>query len=126
MGTDKKLLSYEICAKLPFGLIAHVKTPNEEFDGMILSVKNEYLLINKNGAEFTYHINDIKPYFRSLTSMSLNEIIEFKELSDHISEENGIGNMYNFLNSHYIQTRDFIKDDLALEAAFNLYYIENR
>lgn len=125
MGINQRLLLYEICSKLPFGIMGHVKTDSEEFDGIITSVKNEYLLVNKNGVEYTYHINEVKPYFRKLMKISLDELEKFKKLSSHIQDKNGLSDVYNFLNSHYIETRDFINDDLALEAPNNLYYIKN-
>lgn len=134
---DKELLIREICARLPYGVIAKVYSYwNEEyFDDKLLGIdldKNDVLAIALPGGRC--EIDLVKPYLRPLSSMTVEEkeyikcrwcYDDWTEICDFLNNYKiDAGDAYDFtdwLNAHHFDYRGLIDKGLALEAPANMY-----
>lgn len=137
---DKELLLKDLCARLPYGVKVQVEYDAEEF-GKTIEV-DEITMIDKYGEEILlYHaseyfsIEELKPYLRSLSSMTEVEKEEFKKLLEETCQIVFIGNMtymsastsfYDWLNSHHFDYRGLIPKGLAIEAPEGMYNINEK
>ena len=126
---DKELLLKDLCARLPYHLILHFDEKVQEDD--------EYLYgFRENGGKFlindAYYIEEVKPYLRSVDTITKEEettlpkrwrklLYEINEKPDDMLNKFLGINHYNasdlldWMNSHYIDYRNLIDKDLALE-----------
>lgn len=132
---DKQLLLIDLCTRLPYGVICHT----EKGDGHLCSINQTIF-----GTEYGLNINPlkrdyfsdseteeqaIKPYLRSMSSMTEDERKEYKCLNDALDEnyEVHIDNAYpsfDWLNTYHFDFRNLIEKGLALEAPKDMYKTE--
>lgn len=135
---EKELLLKDLCARLPYGVICwyncvvpawkiFIEKANakDELKGIVPTWDGQigYMVgIDKINALS----GDIKPYLRPMSSMTEEEIREYKRLNDALDEnyEVHIDNAYSafdWLNSHHFDYRGLIEKGLALEASEGMY-----
>ena len=114
---DRQLLLKDLCARLPYGLIIQVSdwTPldTELKVGHISQLMNEDL--------------KIKPYLRSMSSMTEEEYKELKEISEYygfapfkyIDDWCPNYDMTDWLNAHHFDYRGLIEKGLAIKVTEN-------
>lgn len=115
---EKQLLFKDLCARLPYGV--KVKCASE-----ILTLNVNWLKV------FQYHLDEIKPCLRPMSSMTSKEWVEFCDcsLKDEMSwvwTENRqkfipVQNREDYLNSKHFDYRGLIPMGLALEALEGMY-----
>ncbi len=130
---EKQLLLTDLCARLPYGVI--IQEYNEEYgysNNALNTISIGYFSINESSIEGAWinRIENIKPYLRSLSSMTEEEKEELKQISnDYLDEwENTKTSLERwkldakvsykravFYNSHHIDWNDLISKDLAIE-----------
>ena len=138
---EKQLLLKDLCGRLPYGVMVSVQ--GGEFD----SYKYPYQLtaVSKFGLDSfckVYHpiyipfcgtpnVEDIKPYLRSMESMTEEEINEFILISDTVlwlrnKRSTCILSLeqMDWLNAHHFDYRGLIPKGLALEAPKDMYKTE--
>lgn len=125
---DKQFLLKDLCARLPYGL--HVRIYNhwtDSFEDEILSIDNISEILHN------FPIEDIKPYLRSMSSMTDEEKREYNKLLYDCEEQDPVD--YNitilkdamlffvidWLNEHHFDYRDLIYKGLALKAPEEMY-----
>lgn len=111
---DKELLLKDLCARLPYG----VK----------VKCRRETLTFNVNWFKvFQYHLDEIKPYLRPMSSMTEEENKEFWEIVDNYGSDTNafdgfeLGDDVDWLNTHHFDYRGLIEKGLALEAPEGMY-----
>lgn len=128
---DKKLLLKDLCARLPYGVIAYASEVNK--NGIVTDVNIPYnmtnLTVDNNSGKYELvSLSDIKPYLRPISSMTNIEedeymIARYKDIEDayiHLTPQNAI----DWLNSHHFDYRRLIEKGLALEAPERMYKTE--
>ena len=119
---EKELLLRDLCARLPYGVIALVS--NEMYFDEIKSPYNIELelgsyLFNDNNVE-------LKPYLRPMSSMTGEERKEYKNLVAFSGSPKGASNFVDWLNKKMfayrtIDGKDLFELGLALEAPEGMY-----
>ena len=117
---EKSLLFKDLCARLPYSpkceMIDELRVVNNEREPSYISV-----LFPKHLELFSYHNNfTIKPYLRSMSSMTKEERKEYDSKRKHICDDY---NRYCFdtiesidwLNKHHFDYRGLIEKGLAIE-----------
>lgn len=117
---DKQLLLKDLCARLPYGVI--IRNGYVEFK--LHKISDERI----NDLE---KIEDCKPYLRPMSSMTEEELKEFRAchcvydlhpdfqpMMCNIANEL---NMFNWLNEHHFDYRGLIEKSLAIVAPNNMY-----
>ena len=126
---DKELLLKDLCARLPYGL--KVKCEKYSFPVTILYAGNidEVKFKETGGIEY---ICAIKPYLRPMSSMTEEELKEFRAchcvydlhpdfqpMMCNIANEQS---MFDWLNAHHFDYRGLISMGLAIDATgLNIY-----
>jgi hypothetical protein len=108
---EKQLLLIDLCARLPHD----VK----------IKCGREILTLNVNWLQmFQYHLDEIKPYLRPMSSMTEEELSFY---NNHlitpgitILEEN-LSEYLNWMHSHHFDYRGLIEKGLAIEAPKDMY-----
>ena len=129
---DKELLLKDLCARLPYEVevyysetvpISTLKTINSEKGTCIVYDHSQWYRHSK------FHIEEIKPYLRSMSSMTDDEIKEYIRERD----KDKSANMYHvthhsidWLNAHHFDYRGLIEKGLALEAPEGMYNLEKK
>ena len=133
---DKQLLLKDLSARLPYGVKYCRDSWNYEWDQEI-SVVEVLEDIDKDGYinyHKVYKIDDIKPYLRTMSSMTSKEWVEFcdcsaKDEASWVMTENHqkfipFQNREDYLNSKHFDYRGLIEKGLALEAPEGMYKTE--
>ena len=127
---DKNLLLKDISARLPYGTIVSVTDGTIKYDAYIESISYKYIQVSPvSDSVFTpytfYKISEIKPYLRSMDSMTEEEAAEFEsiteELLEHGTSEEIWDTVIDWLNAHHFDHRHLIEKSLALEAPEGMY-----
>ena len=139
---DKELLLRDLCARLPYRPIIHVEDyTNDEklldmYDWNLLDVvyfqdKLELSIEpnwdNYRTVKLGYRNYIIKPYLRPMSSMTVEEGMEYYGLCH--SEEDSYSHLYyydtmesiDWLNAHHFDYRGLIEMGLAIEAPEGMY-----
>lgn len=121
---NKRLLHIDLCARLPYGVIINVYN---EYSG---TMKDEKLNVFYIDSTYNIEYNKLRPYLRSMSSMTEKEIKELKRISRTITIP-GVGDwdkwltinpiFVDYLNSHHLDWRGLISKGLALEAPKEMY-----
>ena len=144
---EKQLLLKDLFSRISYGVKVQnnsYKTTSvntiEGFDGNVFIMKETYESLNFNTnisttKNVTGYIHKIKPYLRSMSSMTEEEKKEFTGLI-FVSEPTSYGyliehilfavdsaNAIDWLNAHYFDYRGLIPKGLALEAPKDMYKI---
>ena len=130
---EKELLIRDLCARLPYGVIASVRGSDEEFqyfhivgvkDGKVW-VKNDMLCVDAFD-----DVEVVKPYLRPISSMTEEEQKEFvgfhcvnlcSIIIDEMLTLKDEIKMFDWLNEHHFDYRGLIPMGLALEAPEGMY-----
>ena len=138
---EKTLLLQSLCAMLPYG----VKVENTSFlepqihtlfgrvsDDEFLMLETyksvggeDYRRVTDN-VHYTGYLESIKPYLRSMSSMTEEEVNEYNELCGCNAPypgivENEVAKFMDWLNAHHFDYRGLIEKGLALEAPEGMY-----
>lgn len=124
---EKELLLQDLCGRLPHGVQILTDT-YKKFDGgcegklvgIIPRNDDEYLFYQK-GSLTPFSIEEIRPYLRPMSSMTKEEICQYKVMNDALDEnyEVHIDSTYpafDWLNKNMFDYRGLIPMGLALEA----------
>jgi hypothetical protein len=137
---DKKLLEKDICARLPYGLKVdfYSRATNEHFVCTLLGIEpdNEKPVVAKtDNGSFRFTQDHVKPYLRSLSSMTEDEKETFLNLSDHMIDDwlvkpetccHFMSCLQDWLNKNMFDYRGLIPMGLALEALEGMYKKEHK
>lgn len=110
---DKELLLQDLSARLPYGVLCNIglKYPFQlqrifvdRLDGILLD-------FYEDGDDYQVYLSEVKPYLRSMSSMTDEERQEYGlVLCDELSI-----NQFDWLNAHHFDYRGLIPKDLAIE-----------
>lgn len=125
---DKALLFIDLCGRYPYGVVVKLDDKTVCVDD-IKFIRGDYILTLR-GVEKTYigvDVERVRPYLRSLKSMTVAEKEEYKKTFD--TYENGMGTKlvcqsyqtFDWLNAHHFDYRGLIEHGLALEASPKMY-----
>ena len=128
---QKQLLLKDLCAKQPWGV--KVQYNNKAYAIDYISAEYEEVKLDILG-NYTVGISDIKPYLRSRSSMTIEEITRYRDLCTWNDVEyyefgewttkivyNDTWESIDYLNSIHVDYRDLIPMGLALEAPKDMY-----
>ena len=129
---EKDLLLKDLCARLPYRVIVHIKLNHNIHDLEYNSILHGFMLSENLGISqldgYTKFINlnedEVKPYLRPMSSMTENEKKTYMEISSHLCGEIAAKTMMDWLNARYFDYRDLIGKGLALEATEGMYKTE--
>ena len=129
---DKELLTKDLCARIPYGVMCCVFEHTNPVK--LLSVKRLHkgTWSWRKGTFVCLFWNDtkpvdyVKPYLRPMSSMTEEEWTEYKstwKLVEHDLEDTyePSTESYDWLNAHHFDYRGLIEKGLALEAPENMY-----
>lgn len=117
----KDLLLKDICSRLPYHVRVKVWLEDGTTEEGFLDLEHNYADVLRDA--FYYNkIKDIKPYLRSMSSMTEEERERYRELCDsyygiYFDSINSI----DWLNKHHFDYRGLIEKGLALEAPKGMY-----
>lgn len=109
---DKELLLKDLCARLLYGI--KVLYENQLFDIQYI----EPLYYEVKLLDFTtttVPIRHIKPYLRPMSSMTDEELKEYKHFVAFSGSPDGASNFVDWLNAHHFDYRGLIEKGLAIE-----------
>ena len=117
---DKQLLIKDLCARLPYGVKLNV--PHYYGDEDAITTLDAFWLY-----DIQHGRKEIKPYLRSMLSMTEEEEKIFYDFLDFQAEyvsDADLDNktdMYDWLNEHHFDYRGLIEKGLTLEAPEGMY-----
>ena len=114
---EKSLLLKDLCARLPYGVKFLRESWNYELD-QELSVIEVLEDIDKDGYinnTKVYTVEDIKPYLRPMSSMTVEEKSQYNFYLTRIEFAYDASLLIDWLNSHHFDYRVLIKKGLAIE-----------
>ena len=123
---DKQLLLEDLSARLPYGVKVTTTNPAAEFGVMSgISIKGKISVSTKD-ADIVFECTEVKPYLRPMSSMTLEELEEYRRFGDYIRDAECKIHIANYeqihwLNAHYFDYRGLIEKGLALEAPEGMY-----
>lgn len=137
---DKELLLKDLCARLPYGIIVHIKSledwgplkpdlPLHEID--MKSSKEGGIQITAGLAE-CWNIEDVKPYLRPMSSMTEEEekeliklgVCEYAFHNDVYDVGTYVDEAFTALSwlfEHHFDVNGLLEKDLAIEAPEGMY-----
>jgi hypothetical protein len=128
---EKSLLFKDLCARLPYSpkceMIDELRVVNNEREPSYISV-----LFPKHLELFSYHNNfTIKPYLRSMSSMTEEEKKEYKHFIAFSGSPDGAAIFVDWLNKRMfayrtINGKDMFELGLALEAPNDMYNLNKK
>ena len=124
---QRQLLIKDLCGRLPYGVnILHVK---DSIIG-VLSTINIYVEGREQKlkcstpffGEDNVPIEEFKPYLYPLSSMTEDQMKEYKRLFAFSGNPEGLAELIDWLNAHHFDYRFFIEKGLALDATGIIEY----
>ena len=118
---DKDLLLKDICARLPYGLMIQIPElfyPQRKVTEKLVTIDNLWHF-NDDGT----YIENVKPYLRSMSSMTEDEKNEYHKLCDSYYDIyfNSVESI-DWLNAHHFDYRGLIERGLAIDCTnLNIY-----
>ena len=118
---DKKLLVRDLGARMSYGVIVSTPKGNGHLCGINQTIFGNEYGVNIDATKRDYFNDnecDIKPYLRSMSSMTEKERIEFERLS--FVYDTSDGSMlfskkgFDWLNTHHFDYRGLIEKGLAI------------
>ena len=119
---DKQLLLQDLCARLPYGVIAEIIKRIQDDTSIVIGKVNPMWLAAKYDK-----IEDIKPYLRSMSDMTEDEKKEYSILSyldDKYTQPHDSAHLLDWFYTHHLDFRGLIPKGLALEAKEGMYKTE--
>ena len=135
---DKELLLKDLCARLPYEVEVHIKgeykTPRSIY---AIHIKDKTVGYFK-GLQYNEElIENVKPYLRPLSSMTIEECEELNKLKtiyDKVDSWKYIKTpiplyifnieQFDFFNSHHLDWRGLIPKGLAIKAPEDMYNLK--
>ena len=124
---DKDLLLKDLCARLPYGIMAKFGDSNpSKITNITQCIDSDSWFVESEG-EFdgmACQIDNVKPYLCPLSSMTLDQRIEYSKTlvifnESHCSQTS---ETYDWLNKNHFDYRDLIPKGLAIDAiGLNIY-----
>lgn len=123
---DKKLLLQDLCARLPYGVICQYncvipcgritleKTNERDVLKGIIPMSDGHIGFMVGIDKVNALEGDIKPYLRSLSSMTEEERRVYIEISSHLCGEIAAKTMIDWLNENMFDYRGLIPMGLAI------------
>ena len=129
---EKQLLLKDLCARLPYGLICRTNKGKGTLISAECSFGENLVYVDfgyQQAEEFDLNEDDeVKPYLRPMSSMTLVERIELKAITKGAIQTIGLEDIvvttdkgFDYLNTHHIDYRGLIEKGLALEAPKDMY-----
>lgn len=116
MQNYKELIK-DLCARMPFGVkVAILGSGAMDLSSISKCDLGWFAIID--GAPTDFGIDEIKPYLRSMSSMTEEEILEYNIAIDKDIEPERIVDWYY---AHYLDFRGLIPMGLAIEAPEGMY-----
>lgn len=130
---EKELLIIDLCSRLPYGVKFLRESWNFEWD-QEMSVVEVLEDIDKDGYinnTKVYNVEDIKPYLRHMSSMTKEELKEYKHFLAFSGSPDGSANFVDWLNKKMFAYRtidgvDMFKLNLALQAPKGMYNLKEK
>ena len=124
---EKELLLKDLCARLPYGVIADCVGERIKIKYVDPNIGMAYIS-NYNAATKWESIEVIKPYLRPMSSMTEEEDKDFAMLQTDFYSDGWLYpiaavNMVDWLVAHHFDFRGLIPMGLALEAPEGMYKI---
>lgn len=135
--SEKRLLSIDLSGRLPYGVkvrcISVGETMPQVWNLIGMPTAEHCDIIVPNERRFSaVPIQDVKPYLRSLSSMSQKEIEEYRKMSyygafgirnEDFTETVAVPSFekMDYLDSHHFDHRGLIDKGLALQAPEGMY-----
>ena len=126
---DKQLLLKDLCARLPYGVKG--KLYNSNYTAILKDVRYScfYPLLVRplecplTNDECSLGVDEFRPYLRPMSSMTEEELVEYKHLVNRYNASNpdSASGWVDWLNAHHFDYRGLIEKGLALEAPENMY-----
>lgn len=128
---DKELLLKDLCSRLPYGVkllynsnsIAKIKDRIEILRGITVGYtiwfETNYIHSEYESTSGSYE--HFKPYLRSMSSMTEEEIKEFNKFGCGDNEIEEFFNLIDWFNKKMFDYRGLIENGLALEAPEGMY-----
>ena len=115
---DKNLLYQDICARLPYHPILNWKfVDGTSKDEELKELSDLYIwwIIKAQDCE-------VKPYLRSMSSMTEEEMVEYKHLVAFSGNPIGSADFIDWLNASHFDYRGLIEKGLAIDCtSLNIY-----
>lgn len=128
---EKSILLQDLSARLPYHVRVKVWLKEGTTEEGPLDLQHNYADVLLDA--FYYNkIKDIKPYLRPMSSMTVEESIEYgKTLTCHIGRDNctythQTFKSFDWLNTHHFDYRGLIEKGLALEAPEGMYNLKEK
>lgn len=127
---EKQLLLTDLSARLPYGLYATVRDPEENDDFQpfeVLGIKEDLVWVRNTmiGVDHFDTIENIKPYLRPMSSMTVDEQRTYYDLTHQedydVWAKCLFDKMVDFCNENHLDYRGLIEKGLALEAYEDMY-----
>jgi len=125
---QKQILLVDLCARLPYGIKCYEAGVEYTFDVIGTTNDNKEFVFSDG---YERNLENIKPYLRPMSSMSEEELKEFRachcvyelhpDFQPMMCNLANELNMFDWLNSHHFDYRGLIKKGLALEADDDMY-----
>lgn len=121
---DRQLLLKDLATRLPYGLYATVRDPEENDDFQpfeVLGIKEDLVWVRNTmiGVDHFDTIEVVKPYLRPMSTMTEEEANEFETISEGLftneAPEQIWGEVIDWLNAHHFDHRGLIPKGLAIE-----------
>jgi hypothetical protein len=138
---EKDLLFKDLCARLPYGLFCQTDDGKGKLISVECSAGEDLVYVDfghPEAEEYDLNEEDIKPYLRPMSSMTVEERDEIKEIcADYLDEWENAETVIDrwkldaktsysksaFYNSHHLDWNGLIEKGLALEAPEGIYKI---
>lgn len=115
---DKELLLKDLSGRLPYGVICDCL---HDYHTKASAVDAEDLTVYYPYCDEWEPIGYCKPYLRQMSSMTEEEISEYKHFIAFSGNPIGSADFIDWLNSHHFDYRGLIEKGLALEAPKDMY-----
>ena len=125
---DVKLLANDLCGRFPYNIYARLNDQDVRVIDISYSRNNVYFTLV--GPEKTYvgvDVDRIRPYLRSISTMTDEERQEYLSTFDSFGNEQGVKlvfpmeKSFAWLNEHHFDFRGLIEKGLAIEAPDWMY-----
>lgn len=121
---DKQLLYEDLCARIPYGVIANViyEDTDDELPLRVIGVYDDLVQVETDTHEKCVHIKNVRPYLRPFESMKDDERSMYNLYVSMVKVRNGDALsqssviLNDWLNKHHIDTRNLIDQGLAHKA----------
>lgn len=115
---DKELLLQDLCARLPYGVKISYRA-NELITGDLVGINGEKVTMFSSGVAM-FDIQDIKPYLRPMTSMTEEELDEYRSYCRYYNIKGAViyedtYKSFDWLNKKMFDYRGLIHLSLAIE-----------